>query len=154
VVSAPSQGSTFTLSLPLELVAPPKLHEAPRSRAAEPVPANVPLARPAATPAEPASSPTNKARTILIVEDDASFAEFVAELARELQFVPRIASTADEAIATATEQRPDGVVLDMKLPDHSGLSVLDRLKRDPRTRHIPVHVISMADYMRTALEMG
>ena len=47
-----------------------------------------------------------------------------------------------------------GIVLDISLPDHSGLSVLDRLKRDPATRHIPVHVISAADYAAEALAMG
>jgi CheY-like chemotaxis protein len=44
--------------------------------------------------------------------------------------------------------------LDVNLPDHSGLGVLDRLKRDPRTRHIPVHILSVADYRREALELG
>jgi CheY-like chemotaxis protein len=89
-----------------------------------------------------------------VVEDDNRFAEIVVELARELQFEAVVAANADEAFRLATEQPPNGIVLDMKLPDHSGLSVLDRLKRDPRTRHIPVHVISIADHTRTALEMG
>ncbi len=42
----------------------------------------------------------------------------------------------------------------MKLPDHSGLAVLDQLKRDSRTRHIPVHVASVADFSQEALELG
>src|SRR5262249_18294783 len=45
-------------------------------------------------------------------------------------------------------------VLDVVLPDHSGLSVLDRIKHDSRTRHIPVHVVSSGDYARTALALG
>jgi len=49
---------------------------------------------------------------------------------------------------------PSAVILDINLPDHSGLSVLDRLKRNPDTRHIPVHVVSVADYAQTALAMG
>ncbi|OYW79359.1 MAG: histidine kinase, partial [Asticcacaulis sp. 32-58-5] len=49
---------------------------------------------------------------------------------------------------------PQAVVLDVGLPDHSGLSVLDRLKRDPRTRHIPVHVVSADDYTHAALSLG
>jgi CheY-like chemotaxis protein/signal transduction histidine kinase len=159
VTSTQSQGSTFTLDLPRELVAEQKLSEGVSRRAAVipaenlTVTANLSVTQPAAMPAPPISSAPQK-RTILIVEDDFRFADIVAELARELHFVPTIVATADEAIASAIEQRPDGIVLDIKLPDHSGLSVLDRLKRDPRTRHIPVHVISMADYMRTALEMG
>jgi CheY-like chemotaxis protein len=42
----------------------------------------------------------------------------------------------------------------MNLPDHSGLGVLDQLKRTPQTRHIPVHVASVADYTQEALERG
>ena len=42
--------------------------------------------------------------------------------------------------------RPSAILLDINLPDHSGLGVLDQLKRNPRTRHIPVHVVSVADY--------
>jgi CheY-like chemotaxis protein len=154
VTSAHSQGSTFTLELPLELVAAQKSREAAPRRVVELPAESVPIPPLALAPSKPVASAANNKRTILIVEDDFKFAEIVAELARELQFVPKIATTADEAITAAIEQRPDGIVLDIKLPDHSGLSVLDRLKRDPRTRHIPVHVISMADYMRTALEMG
>jgi CheY-like chemotaxis protein len=89
-----------------------------------------------------------------VVEDDPRFAEIVADLARELQFQPTVAPNAEEAIRLATLHPPKGIVLDMKLPDHSGLSVLDRLKRNPLTRHIPVHVISISDHVRVALEMG
>ncbi|HEX2899498.1 MAG TPA: response regulator, partial [Bacteroidia bacterium] len=50
--------------------------------------------------------------------------------------------------------RPSAIVLDVGLPDQSGLSVLDALKHDPETRHVPVHVISAADHTQMALEMG
>ena len=57
-------------------------------------------------------------------------------------------------LALATMHPPSAIVLDVSLPDRSGLAVLDLLKRDPRTRHVPVHVVSGHDYTRTALEMG
>jgi CheY-like chemotaxis protein len=65
-----------------------------------------------------------------------------------------VAATAEDAVRLAVEHPPRGVILDMKLPDHSGLMVLERLKREPRTRHIPVHVISVADERRAALSLG
>jgi CheY-like chemotaxis protein len=49
---------------------------------------------------------------------------------------------------------PNAVILDMNLPDHTGLSVLDRIKRDVRTRHIPVHVVSVDDDSQAALSSG
>ena len=54
----------------------------------------------------------------------------------------------------ARELQPSGILLDVGLPDQSGLSVLDLIKRDPATRHIPIHMISVADHMQTALELG
>ncbi len=97
---------------------------------------------------------TPGARVILVIDDDPSFAGLVADQARDLGFLALIASTADEGVAMARTYRPSAIVLDMILPDHSGLSVLDRLKRSPETRHIPVHVVSAAEESRTALTMG
>jgi CheY-like chemotaxis protein len=91
---------------------------------------------------------------LLIVEDDPSFSQTIAALATSLQFQCLIATTADEGIELALKHRPTAIVLDMRLPDHTGLTVLDRLKHDPATRHIPVQVVSGFDYTHMALEMG
>src|SRR5262249_43692498 len=93
-------------------------------------------------------------RVILIVEDDATFALILRDLAHELGFQCLIAGTADEGVTVARQYLPHAVILDFLLPDHSGLSVLDLLKHDVRTRHIPVHIISVTDYMQTALSSG
>jgi signal transduction histidine kinase/DNA-binding response OmpR family regulator/CHASE3 domain sensor protein len=93
-------------------------------------------------------------RLVLIVEDDPSFARILADLSHELDFQCVVAGTADEGVRLAAKLLPRAILLDMNLPDHSGLSVLDRLKRSGATRHIPVHVISVADYSETALSMG
>jgi CheY-like chemotaxis protein len=50
--------------------------------------------------------------------------------------------------------QPSAILLDVSLPDHSGLGVLDQLKRDPKTRHIPVHMISVADHRHEAMGLG
>jgi signal transduction histidine kinase/DNA-binding response OmpR family regulator len=97
---------------------------------------------------------TGASRVILIVEDDATFAGILCDLARELGFQCLVAETADEGIMVARQYLPHAIILDILLPDHSGLSALDLLKHDVRTRHIPVHIISVTDYMQTALSAG
>jgi CheY-like chemotaxis protein len=93
-------------------------------------------------------------RGVLIVEDDETFARILRDLAREMGFLTVVAHTAGDGLAAAATYAPSAVLLDMNLPDHSGLGVLDRLKHDPRTRHLPVHVISVADYRQQAMERG
>jgi CheY-like chemotaxis protein len=93
-------------------------------------------------------------RLILVVEDDTAFLRILYELAHELDFDCVVAQTADEGVKLAQELQPSGVLLDVGLPDTSGLSVLERLKRDPMTRHVPIHVVSASDNAQTALELG
>jgi CheY-like chemotaxis protein len=99
-------------------------------------------------------SKRQRERLILVIEDDQKFASILYDLAHELDFDCIHASTGAQAIALARETLPSGILLDVGLPDQSGLSVLERLKRDPETRHIPIHVISGDNYMQTALELG
>jgi CheY-like chemotaxis protein/signal transduction histidine kinase/CHASE3 domain sensor protein len=93
-------------------------------------------------------------RLLLIVEDDSRFAEIVARTADELEFSTVIAHNATQAVRLALAHPPAAIVLDINLPDHSGLTVLDRLKREPTLRHIPVHVMSAEDHTQAALTMG
>jgi CheY-like chemotaxis protein len=91
---------------------------------------------------------------MLIIEDDVPFSHVLRDLAHELDFRVLLAHTAADGLALAEQHRPSGIVLDVVLPDRSGLSVLDALKHNPTTRHIPVHVVSGSDFTKTALEMG
>lgn len=91
---------------------------------------------------------------LLIIEDDGSFAAILRDLAREMGFQALIAGTAEEAMALARDFKPSAIILDVGLPDQSGLSVLDRLKRDVQTRHIPIHIVSAGDYAETAFSLG
>src|SRR5580692_91009 len=97
---------------------------------------------------------TGQRRVLLIIEDDQSFAGILRDLSHEMEFECLVAGSATEALALAKEFIPSAVVLDVGLPDHSGLWVLDQLKRDVRTRHIPVHVVSATDNAQTALSLG
>ena len=155
VTSAVGQGSTFTLTLPVTPKA--ALAARPSVDAALPRIAPAPIAsqpRPALPAVSEATAAAPNGRSILVVEDDPRFADIVVELARELRFEATIAGTAEGAMRAVAEHVPKGIILDIRLPDHSGLSVLEWLKRDPRTRHVPVHIISITDDMRPALEMG
>jgi CheY-like chemotaxis protein len=156
LTSAPGQGSTFTLSMPGVLTSLP----ATQSLDVAEVPLTPTAKRPSqrstlsAELSDDRERLTTSARTILVVEDDAKFAGILFDLAHEQGFQCLIASTAEGALALASEFLPSAVLLDIGLPDHSGLSVLDRLKQNDRTRHIPVHVVSGGDYARTALALG
>ncbi|HEY2434072.1 MAG TPA: response regulator [Vicinamibacterales bacterium] len=152
-------GSAFTLTLPMAY--------APRPLA----PPTKPLPHVAAAPAfsERVSAPPRPvaaaieddrdrlepgARRILVVEDDTRFAAILRDLSHEMGFQCVVTHSANDGLAAAGSYRPDAIVLDINLPDHSGLGVLDQLKRNPATRHIPVHVASVADFSKEALERG
>jgi CheY-like chemotaxis protein/signal transduction histidine kinase len=170
LTSEVGRGSTFTVLVPevydVMLVPPrapdsggepPRLPEKPRIATAAPAEAARGAGR--TTPQvrrveDDRERLTGDSRVILVVEDDESFARILYDLAHELGFQCLIVTTAEEALAIAPQYLPSGVVLDIGLPDHSGLSVLDRLKCDSRTRHIPIHVVSVHDYTQTALALG
>ena len=93
-------------------------------------------------------------RLILAVEDDPHFARVLSDMAEELDFDCVLAGSGGEALQLARELQPDGILMDIGLPDQSGLSVLEQLKRDTATRHIPVHMISLHDRIETSLQLG
>ena len=154
--SEPGVGSTFTLVLPQALAVPETKEAGPSAPLPAAAPANRGRRRSDPKPMAAESAPVfaRDARVLLIVEDDPAFAQTIAALATGLQFQCLIATTADEGIELALKHRPTAIVLDIRLPDHTGLTVLDRLKHHPATRHIPVQVVSGHDYTQIALEMG
>ncbi|CAM2152510.1 histidine kinase [Pararobbsia alpina] len=93
-------------------------------------------------------------RTVLVVEDDVDFARILFDLAHEMQFRCLVAHTAADGYRLAMKHRPDAILLDIYLPDRSGLTVLEELKDTPQTRHIPVHVVSAVERSNAALQLG
>jgi CheY-like chemotaxis protein len=93
-------------------------------------------------------------RVLLIIEDDEAFADILLSISHEMGFQSLIANTAAEALKLAKQYFPSAIILDVGLPDQSGLAVLDQLKRDVQTRHIPIHVVSGQDHTETALSLG
>jgi CheY-like chemotaxis protein len=93
-------------------------------------------------------------RVILIVENDVGFARFLLDIAREQGMKGLVTSLGASALALAKEYKPDAITLDIFLPDIEGWRVLERLKADVATRHIPVCVISTEEARRRALVSG
>jgi CheY-like chemotaxis protein/two-component sensor histidine kinase len=93
-------------------------------------------------------------RALLIVEDDLGFAMIILDTARKAGFKGVVATTGAQAMELARAVKPDAITLDLRLPDIDGWVLLDRLKHDPTTRHIPVHVVSGLDAERRSLQSG
>jgi HAMP domain-containing protein/signal transduction histidine kinase/DNA-binding response OmpR family regulator len=163
VQSTPGEGSTFTLYLPL-------LHTpaGPRTQQASPVGRAAEVPRRAERPPEATSLVAPRAeavadhrdaigpgdRVILIVEHEPRFAGILVDKAHELGFKAVTTSYGESALELAREIRPTAITLDICLPDMDGWVVLDRLKHDPNTRHIPVHIISVDDRWQRGLRLG
>lgn len=159
--SEPGRGSTFSASIP---VAYDPAKVAPRDTA--PMSLSETAAPPVAhSRSEPALIPraieddrdavaSDGRRILLVIEDDTTFSSIVRDLSREMGFQTIVAGTAEEALRLAMDYMPSAIVLDIGLPDQSGLAVLDRLKQDVRTRHIPIHVVSAGDHTESAYSLG
>jgi CheY-like chemotaxis protein len=177
VQSEAGQGSIFTLQLPLKYSGPVSVDRSSQtgttatpSRLLQPEPP--PGSGAALLPAFDFASivaPTElrpplveddrarlagDSRTILIVEDDLRFAAILRDLARELGFLCIATHAGGDALAAAQRFKVHAIILDMNLPDRTGLEILSELKRNPGTRHIPVHVVSVADFSQEALSLG
>jgi signal transduction histidine kinase/CheY-like chemotaxis protein/HAMP domain-containing protein len=169
VSSNPNSGSTFTLFVPVE---PPASHgTAGTATAVRPngdgagsyTPSDdasgTMIRQPSAAMALSASLDDRHAitmgdRIVLIIEDDAMFASVLLELAREEGFKGLIAMDGASALALAHRYKPHAITLDIGLPDMDGWALLDLLKHDPRTRHVPIHVISVDDQKKRGLKAG
>src|SRR5262245_27839913 len=175
LVSNPGRGSSFTLYLPTDYTPPRQARRPAHAGAAEFDGAAAPAeerrldvqARMQVL-AEDQPEPTllaNEAMddrdniqpgdtVVLIVENDLTFARFLLEAAREKGCKGLVTSQGAGALALARDHMPDVLTLDIVLPDMDGWRVLDRLKHDLSTRHIPVYVVSTEDARGQAFDAG
>jgi CheY-like chemotaxis protein len=148
--STPGRGSVFTLYLPLEYAGSP----AGRRTVSLAAPTrSIPTMERAQLPDDRANLQPGDA-VLLIVEDDPHYANFLADLAHELQFKVLLADCGAGALALARDYRLNAISLDVFLPDMLGWNVLSQLKRNPSTRHIPVQILSLDDGVRHGLARG
>jgi len=91
---------------------------------------------------------------ILIIEDDPDFAKILLKECHDKGFSCLAASTGEEGVDLATGYIPQAIVLDIKLPGINGWQVLDLLKENSKTRHIPVHIMSGEDATIDAFRKG
>jgi HAMP domain-containing protein/signal transduction histidine kinase/DNA-binding response OmpR family regulator len=157
LVSAPGQGSTLTLYLPPAYTGSARAVTTPAIRPS-PGPATP---APAATIPEPPVKVEDVVKedvvkddrkdihegdqVLLIVEDDRNYASFLLGVARGNGFKGIVSNLGQAALALAKEYRPSAITLDVFLPDMLGWTVLNNLKLDPATRHIPVQVLSIEE---------
>ncbi|HEV7578726.1 MAG TPA: HAMP domain-containing protein, partial [Caldimonas sp.] len=93
-------------------------------------------------------------RVLLAVENDLSFAKVLLDAARLAGFKGLVSNTGAGALTMAREFHPSVITLDISLPDMQGWRILDRLKTDVLTRHIPICVVSTDDSRERALQAG
>ncbi len=157
VDSSPGKGSVFSLILPEHYESVEPLSLRPAVDTLPPAP-QVPVAAAPKRPLPAFDDDRERApfgnRCILVIEDEPNFARILFDLAHELGYSCLVAQGADEGFELAAQYIPDAILLDMRLPDHSGLTVLQRLKEQASTRHIPVHIISVEDRVEAAMHMG
>ena len=160
--STPGQGSSFRLYLPLTYVGPTasklKLTLADGKTSSPAMPLQLAKIVVSEHPVEQIADDRNNLQpddaVLLIVEDDPHYARVLCDLSRDKGFKVLVASRGAEALALAREFHPTAVSLDVFLPDMLGWTVLNHLKQDPATRHIPVQMLTMDEDRRHGLARG
>ena len=158
--STPGQGSTFTLYLPIKYVGPSTGVKPPATETSKPKIQAPALLDPVVADRavehvaddrleiEPGDS------ILLVVEDDPHYSRVIMDLARDKGFKVLVSARGADALNLAQQFQPSAVSLDIFLPDMLGWTVLNQLKQNPLTRHIPVQIITLDEDRHHALARG
>lgn len=161
--SAEGKGSIFSLYLPQDFHAPTTVKLPPRDSIIVPhtqvkISEHAPIIEAPTMPAPSVTDdrqsirPTDK--TLLIVEDDLQFTRILLNICRKKGFKCLHSGDAETGLQLATQYHPNGILLDIGLPGMDGLTMLDKLKGDPNTQQIPVHIVSAIDETNAAFKKG
>ncbi|GLS30971.1 GAF sensor hybrid histidine kinase [Mesorhizobium albiziae] len=153
VESTPGKGSTFTLLVPFDgprpLFAPPAFAPVESTTAvatqANAIPPELADDRDTITPVD---------RVVLIVEDDPTFGGLLLGLARAAGLKGVLSTAGSGTLALARKLMPDAITLDLGLSDIDGWVLFDLLRHDPKTRDIPIHVISGKEDLDVLIRKG
>jgi len=158
--STPGKGSTFTLYLPQTYLGPatPTMASREMQVTASSAPIRMAAAGLVEAPLERIEDDRDNLQpgdaTLLIVEDDPHYARILCDLGRDKGFKVLAASSGTEALTLAREFHPTAVSLDVFLPDMLGWTVLNHLKQDSTTRHIPVQMLTLDEDRQHGLSRG
>lgn len=155
VQSKPGEGATFTLYVPLTAVdlAPVK-GEVRQARELNGGADIGPMGLGAANDIRDDRDSLNGEKFVLIIEDDPAFASILLDIAREVGLKGVVSNAGAGTLALVRKLKPDAITLDLGLSDIDGWVLLDLLKHDAHTAHLPIHVISGAAQVQSAIEIG
>ncbi|MEI6885544.1 MAG: response regulator [Bacteroidota bacterium] len=161
LVSEEGKGSMFTLLLPDYFNTEQNQPEISKQLEQKAVPADNEQ-KPGLSKAMANENPGNDDRDViqkgdkvlLIIEDDASFSRILFDFAKEKGYKCLLASDGETGLYLADLNVPSAIVLDIGLPGIDGWEVMERLRKQAKTRHIPVHFISAMDKSKEALKLG
>jgi signal transduction histidine kinase/CheY-like chemotaxis protein/HAMP domain-containing protein len=154
VRSTPGEGSIFTLYVPLESEAAVGLGTEGTPARFENSGAIVPTALPTGFEVNDDRDELGKDPFVLIVEDDPTFATILLDAAHEAGLKGVVSTAGAGTLAMARKLQPSAITLDLGLADIDGFVLLDLLKHDHDTGHVPIHVISGVDRSKSVMGMG
>jgi signal transduction histidine kinase/CheY-like chemotaxis protein/HAMP domain-containing protein len=154
VRSVAGEGSTFTLYIPLEAEATASIATAGAPARYDNSGAVIPSALPTGFEVNDDREEIGRAPFVLIVEDDPTFATILLDAAHEAGLKGVVSTAGAGTLAMARKLSPSAITLDLGLADIDGFVLLDLLKHDPETRHVPIQVISGADRSSAVMGMG
>jgi CheY-like chemotaxis protein/signal transduction histidine kinase/HAMP domain-containing protein len=156
--STRGQGSTFTCTLPAAGPAQGSVEESAKGSAAR---AGRPRGSRSDAPIIGGAAGRGGSRRkvrgdlpLLVIEDDPKFAEAFGEVIRRQGLEYVVASDGQTGLRLARERQPDGIILDVSLPDLDGWKVLEALRADPATADIPVHFLTASDEAERGMALG
>jgi len=153
VRSTPGEGSTFTLYVPLQAEEAGSTAEGTTARY-DNSGAVIPSALPTGFEVNDDRENLGKRPFVLIVEDDPTFATILLDAAHEAGLKGVVSTAGAGTLGMVRKLQPSAITLDLGLADIDGFVLLDLLKHDPETRHVPIHVISGLDKPNSVMSMG